>query len=101
MAYYLVTVAWGPARNPAASRREQLGWDEHAAFMDELVRRGVVVLGGPAGTDIDTGDAALLVSAADEAAAREALADDPWQGSMLIVKRVQQWTIWLRAPALA
>ena len=27
--------------------REQEGWDEHAAFMDELVEQGFIVLGGP------------------------------------------------------
>jgi hypothetical protein len=25
------------------------GWDEHAAFIDDLVERGVMVLGGPVG----------------------------------------------------
>ena len=27
--------------------REQDGWDEHAAFMDDLVEKGSIILGGP------------------------------------------------------
>ena len=31
--------------------RHQDGWDEHAAYMDELVEQGVIVLGGPLAGD--------------------------------------------------
>jgi hypothetical protein len=46
---YLVERGKGPAWDHARGRREQAGWDEHAAFMDGLVEEGFVVLGGPVG----------------------------------------------------
>jgi hypothetical protein len=47
--YYLVERAKGPAWDHSRERREQAGWDEHAAFMDALADEGFVVLGGPIG----------------------------------------------------
>jgi len=95
--YFLVTVARGPAWDPARSRRTQAGWDEHAAFMDALVADGVVVLGGPVGEG--DGDHVLLVfdvATADDARAH--LATDPWQGTILTIASVEPWSVWLRRP---
>ena len=48
MAMFLVTVRQaGPDWAPALPMEEQSGWTEHAAFMDELVEAGFIVLGGP------------------------------------------------------
>jgi hypothetical protein len=66
--------------------------------MDQLTEHGVVVLGGPVG-DVDTGDAVLVVQAFDEAAVLALLAGDPWLGSVLALKSIEPWTIWLRATA--
>jgi hypothetical protein len=44
--YYLVRTVKGPSWDHARGRREQDGWDEHAAFMDGLVEEGLIVLGG-------------------------------------------------------
>lgn len=76
-ALFIVENAKGPAYDRSRSRREQDGWDEHAAFMDRLVAEGVVVLGGPVG-DVDAGESTLLVvRAEDERAVRAAFAPDP------------------------
>ena len=96
MAYHLVRVECGPAWDSSRPRREQAGWAQHAAYMDRLADHGVVVLGGPVG-DIDTGDAVLVVEAYDESAVLALLAGDPWLGSVLAIKSVEPWTIWLRA----
>jgi len=89
---FLVTKVPGPKWDPALDRREQEGWDEHAAFMDDLANRGLVVLGGPVdGTD----DALVLFDAPDEAAVRRMLEDDPWTGSILEIARIVPWTIWV------
>jgi uncharacterized protein YciI len=95
-AYFLVKHVPGPAWDPARPRREQDGWDAHAAFMDALTEEGVIVLGGPVGAG--DGDYALLVvDAKDEAEARARLADDPWAEGTLKVESVQPWSVWLRS----
>ena len=94
--YLLVRHVPGPAWDHSKQRREQPGWDEHAAFMDALAAEGFVVLGGPVGAG--DGDYALLVvSAKDEAAVRARLADDPWADTVLKVAGVEPWSVWLRA----
>jgi len=93
--YYLVTRAKGPAWDPSRRRREQSGWDEHAAFMDALVDEGFVVLGGPVGEG-DGEDTLQVVNAESEAAVRSRLADDPWGEDMLRTKSVEPWSVWLR-----
>ncbi|HSK90145.1 MAG TPA: YciI family protein [Euzebyales bacterium] len=96
--YYLVELAKGPAWDHTRRRREQAGWDAHAAFMDALAREGIVVLGGPVGEG-DGQDALLVVDVDSEAAVRARLADDPWAGGMLTIRRVRPWSVWLRAQA--
>jgi uncharacterized protein YciI len=96
--YFLVRRARGPAWDHSRLRREQAGWDEHAAFMDALAEEGVVVLGGPVGEG-DGEDALLVVDAESEAAIRVRLAEDPWADDMLTIKTVEPWSVLLRAPA--
>jgi len=95
--YYLVERANGPSWDYSRGRREQAGWDEHAAFMDALADEGFVVLGGPVGE----GDGVynlLVIRAGSEAQIRTRLADDPWEGSILTISTVKPWSVWLRAP---
>lgn len=94
--YYLVEFARGPAWDHAKRRREQAGWDEHAAFMDALVEEGVVVLGGPMGEG-DGDNALLVVDVENEAVIRARLAEDPWASGMLRIASVRPWSVWLRA----
>lgn len=63
--YWLVETARGPDWVPSKSRRQQSGWDAHAAFMDGLVEDGFVVLSGPAG-ELDGDEALLVFEAQDE-----------------------------------
>ena len=84
----------GPGWDTARPRREQDGWDEHAAFMDALVEDGFVVLGGPLG---EGRFVLLAVDSDDEAAVRARLAADPWlvEGGVLQISRIEPWTIFL------
>jgi uncharacterized protein YciI len=95
--YYLVRRARGPAWDHGRRRREQDGWDEHAAFMDQLAEEGFVILGGPVGEG-DGGDALHVVDAENEAAIRARLAEDPWGEDMLTITSVEPWSVLLRAP---
>jgi hypothetical protein len=93
--YYLVTLARGPAWDYSRRRREQAGWDDHAAFMDALTEEGTVVLGGPVGGG--DGDRTLLVVDVDsEQEIRDRLRADPWADTILTVERVEPWSVWLR-----
>jgi uncharacterized protein YciI len=95
MDYFLVKRAHGPSWDPSRLRREQAGWDEHAAFMDRLVGEGVVVLGGPVGQG--DGDYALLVMEVNDAAdVRGHLAADPWGEDMLMTESIEPWSVFLR-----
>lgn len=81
---------WGRSR----PRREQLGWEAHAAFIDGLANQGVVVLGGPVG-DPDYGPALLVVAAGSEDQVRNHFADDPWIDTILTITGIQRWSIWI------
>ena len=94
--YYLVEQVRGPDWDPSRRRREQAGFDEHAAFMDALTEEGVVVLGGPVG-DVDGETALLVVDVDSEAEIRARLAGDPWANKILTIASVEPWTVWLRA----
>ena len=94
--YYLVERARGAAWDHSRRRRDQAGWDEHAAFMDALAEEGVVVLGGPVGEG-DGEEVLLVVNVESEAAIRARLADDPWGDDMLTTESVRPWSVWLRA----
>jgi uncharacterized protein YciI len=93
--YFLVKRAHGSAWDPSRLRREQVGWDGHAAFMDELVKKGVIVLGGPVGEG-DGHSALLVIEANDEVHVRELLAPDPWGEDMLATESIEAWSIFLR-----
>jgi uncharacterized protein YciI len=96
--YLLVEYGRGPAWDPSRRRREQSGWDQHAAFMDALTGEGLVVLGGPIGEE-DGEKVLVVVRGDDEAAVRARLDADPWLGGILTIASLRPWTIWLRAPA--
>ena len=95
MGYFLVFRGKGPSWDRSKGRREQEGWDEHAAFMDGLVEDGFVVMGGPIG-DGEGEDTLQVVEAASEEAVRERINDDPWGEDMLVTKSVEPWQVWLR-----
>ncbi|HEX5501160.1 MAG TPA: YciI family protein [Thermomicrobiales bacterium] len=96
MAVFAVTTAKGPHWDPTRGIRDQRAWDQHAAFADGLVDRGVIVLGGPIASDAEEDVALLVVAAADEQELRAIFGDDPWATSgVLRIKEVRPWTLWL------
>lgn len=95
MTFFVVIEEQGPnwdARNPM---RKQLGWDEHARFMDALEGERFVVLGGP--LKHPAGHRAMLVfDAPDESIVRARLADDPWLPSgILRIRKIEEWELLL------
>lgn len=94
MSYFLVTELPGPAWDRSRTRREQNGFNQHAAFIDSLVAQGALVVGGPLG-DPDFGPAVLVFAAESEDEVAKRLADDPWRDTILTVESVQPWSIWM------
>jgi uncharacterized protein YciI len=92
---FLAISSAGPNRDPSKSTREQPLWDEHAAFIDQLVADGCILMGGPL---VDEGGALLIVNAEDENEVREKLKNDPWfTRGVLKLKSVKRWQIFIDA----
>jgi len=88
--YLVVRLRSGPEWDPERPLEEQSGWREHAAFMDDLVDGGFVVLGGPLA---DEHRVALAIESSSVEAVNATLDRDPWTGSHLVTDTVEPWTI--------
>jgi uncharacterized protein YciI len=83
----------GPNRDLSRGTREQPLWDDHAAFIDQLVADGFILMGGPL---VDEAGAMLIVNAADENEVREKLKSDPWmECGVLKLESVKRWQIFI------
>ena len=72
---------------------EQAGWDVHAAFVDELVARGTMVMGGPFA---DCSGAMILLENIDEDDVREVLARDPFiANGVFVLDDVRAWNVYV------
>lgn len=93
MPHYVVRLQRGGPWDWSHDMREQVGWDEHARFMDGLVDAGFVLLGGPLEGDREV---LWVVEAESEDAIHERLAEDPWaESGMLRPARIERWTVLL------
>ena len=88
--FHVVVTRTGPSWRGGRPLEEQSLWAEHAAFMEELVDRGFIILGGPLA---DEHRVVHVVDAESDAAVRETLARDPWSETHLRVESVDPWTI--------
>jgi uncharacterized protein YciI len=88
--FFVVIRRRGPEWDPSKPMEDQSGWRAHADFMDALVERGFVVLGGPLA---DEHRVVLAVEAEAEDDVRATLARDPWSESHLVIDSVDAWTI--------
>jgi uncharacterized protein YciI len=95
---YNVTSTAGANRDLGKGSREQPYWDEHAAFIDQLVEEGFILIGGPLP---DEGGATLVVRAGSEAEVRDRLRSDPWyEHGILALENIRRWDIFInRWPA--
>ena len=84
----------GPDYDLSRPLEEQSDWRAHAAFMDELVDQGFIVLGGPLA---DEERVVHVVEAESEEGVRATLARDPWSETHLRVETIDPWTLRLDA----
>ncbi|HJW38885.1 MAG TPA: YciI family protein [Candidatus Udaeobacter sp.] len=83
----------GPNRDQSKGTREHPFWDEHAAFIDQLVAEGFILMGGPL---VDEGGSLLIFNAKDENEVREKLKNDPWaRHGILRLDSVKRWQIFI------
>jgi uncharacterized protein YciI len=87
----------GPKADPSKVTRQQPFWDEHAAFIDQLVDEGFILMGGPLVGEAEMPHGALLiVSAEDENEVRNKLKNDPWfEHGILKLESVKRWQIFI------
>ena len=73
------------------SVREQPGWDEHAAFVDELVAQGIMVMGGPLS---DHSGSLSLYEGVSVEEARRIAERDPWiDNGVFVLEEVREWSV--------
>jgi len=83
----------GPNRDSSKGTREQPFWNEHAAFIDNLVDDGFILMGGPL---VDEGGSLLIFNTEDENEVREKLKNDPWaRHGILKLESVKRWEIFI------
>ena len=88
--FLVVLTRDGPEWAPSRALEEQSNWLVHAAFMDDLVDMGVIVLGGPLG---DEHRVVHAIEAESVDAVRALLARDPWSETHLRLATIDPWTI--------
>ena len=87
----------GPNRDQSKGTRQQPFWDEHAAFIDQLVAERFILMGGPFVDEAEIPHGALLiVSAEDENEVLNRLKNDPWfEKGILKLESVRRWQIFI------
>jgi uncharacterized protein len=72
---------------------EQPGWDEHAAFVDDLIERRIFVMGGPLA---DHSGSQSVLENVGEAEARELVARDPFvRNGVFVLEEVRSWNVYV------
>ena len=94
---FLAISSAGPNRDFSKLTREQPFWDEHAAFIDQLVEEGFILMGGPLVDEAGMPHGALLiVKAENENEVRDKLKNDPWfTRGVLKLESVERWQIFI------
>ncbi len=94
---FLAISSVGPNSDPSKKTREQPFWDEHVAFIDQLVDEGFILMGGPLVDERAMPQGALvIVTAENENEVREKLKNDPWfHKGILKLESVKRWEIFV------
>jgi uncharacterized protein YciI len=73
---------------------EQPGWDEHAAFIDRLVERGTMIMGGPYSDN--SGSMSLWEGMNADEARRVVVEPDPFvRNGVFVLEEVVDWTVYV------
>ncbi|HSP71718.1 MAG TPA: YciI family protein [Gaiellaceae bacterium] len=84
--------AWGVGPPDA-----QPGWEDHDGFVDRLVERGIVVMGGPFS---DWSGAMLIFEGVTREDARTIIDSDPFVvNGVFVLDEILEWTVYVDARA--
>ena len=89
-----ILVRWraGPTWTSGAPE-EQPGWDEHAVFVDELIERGIFVMGGPYA---DYSGSFTILERVGVEEARELVLRDPFVANgVFVLDDVRAWNVYV------
>lgn len=91
----LVRFRAGPTWADRGPPQAQPGWDAHEVFIDRLVERGTMVMGGPLS---DHTGALIMLEGVTDAQARELVADDPFvENGVFVLDEILDWTVFVDA----
>jgi uncharacterized protein YciI len=72
---------------------EQPGWDEHAAYIDDLIERGIFVMGGPLA---DNSGSLSVLENVTEQEARDLIGEDPFAANGVFeLEDVRAWNVFV------
>jgi uncharacterized protein YciI len=90
----LVLFSTGPAWAAGRDSRQQAHWLAHAAFIDGLTERGLLVAGGPFGDQ--SGALNILACSPDKLDVRALYASDPFVvHGMFVLERIVPWVVFV------
>jgi uncharacterized protein YciI len=90
---FVVLSTAGANRDLSKGARDQAHWDEHEGFIDNLVDRGFIVMGGPL---VDEGGGMLIVRGESAEAVRATMEQDPWYAhEILCLVGIKRWDIFI------
>ena len=88
----IVRVRAGPTWTSGAPE-DQPGWPDHERFIDDLVERGTVVMGGPYA---DHSGSLVLVEGLGVEEARRLFEEDPFvRNGVFVLDDVRAWTVYV------
>ena len=89
----VVRVTAGPAWADGGPPEAQPGWDEHAAFVDELVEQGTFVMGGPLN---DYSGSLVILEGITRDEARALMEKDPFVcNGVFVIEDIKEWTVYV------
>ena len=89
----VVLFSVGPAWVRGRGSRQQAYWDGHAAFIDDLTERGLLVAGGP--FEDESGAMNILAGSPDRADVERLYATDPFVvHGIFVLERRHGWFLW-------
>ena len=89
-----VIVRWRAGPTWTSGRPEdQPGWDEHADYIDDLIERGIFVMGGPYA---DFSGSHTILENVTEDEARDLVAQDPFVANgVFVLEDVTTWNVYV------